>query len=677
MPVFATDNQFAPGAPVQTPEEPDTLRVLQNITLTAAERVDESVYDAGGARPGPDTPGLTTRLTALQHREQHRQAGSRRVLYETYSTGDQPPVQTALGGQLSPPDLGYVTPGAPAGAATAGAARLASTPHRFSTTGSDNLDGDAEIANLVMRHGVRDGGPTGINFFMGYPVVSAAGFTAAQLMAVLSALLPLSAFARGAVYKGKSPAGQLTSIAEEFMKKTHLMGFVNACQKGSTLEARTQFGQGFEALCSAETTYSGPAMDFIVIYALVMGKDSNRKTRALNALKAYLLARPADLQQLETDAHVGAAGISVGSEGAEHDVRSQPGYARLDPMISQDRKSLHNPSFDSNWRSLVMLLAYTVTYTPAKGDEITKIVAKYTIMANDPYKKHPLYMRAKESFLDLFQRHSQYFDECKRDLQLMGNTDRIPTEEDRLNNLIRAMQTRPEMPQKIQDRVDRGNHRRDGAKWDRHFLLKLAQETTNTATEVPEVFKQVLSASGAAGQPAGVPAGDKGKKFQRQKVPETGFTWKQADNVYRYDPKYREAMNASKAAVSLAATYMAPDEPDLPVDPAVKAAFDESPKTFHAECRERGTCLNCGQKPKINGKSIRPHKANECPFERPDGQVKKRKGNRIVPDDGQNATSLPFQLQPSPAGKAPKEQTSRAIPAVGQADRPRRRPNRW
>lgn len=240
---------------------------------------------------------------------------------------------------------------------------------------------------------------------MGYPVVSAAGFTAAQLMAVLSALLPLSAFARGA----------------------------------------------------------GPAMDFIVIYALVMGKDSNRKTRALNALKAYLLARPADLQQLETDAHVGAAGISVGSEGAEHDVRSQPGYARLDPMISQDRKSLHNPIFDSNWRSLVMLLAYTVTYTPAKGDEITKIVAKYTIMANDPYKKHPLYMRAKESFLDLFQRHSQYFDECKRDLQLMGNTDRIPTEEDRLNNLIRAMQTRPEMPQKIQDRVDRGNHRRDGA----------------------------------------------------------------------------------------------------------------------------------------------------------------------------------------------------------------------
>ena len=66
-----------------------------------------------------------------------------------------------------------------------------------------------------MQHGVREGGPGGANMFMGYPVVSAAGYTAAGLMAVLARLLPLTIFARGAVYKGKSPAGQMTSIAED------------------------------------------------------------------------------------------------------------------------------------------------------------------------------------------------------------------------------------------------------------------------------------------------------------------------------------------------------------------------------------------------------------------------------------------------------------------------------
>ena len=88
-------------------------------------------------------------------------------------------------------------------------------------------------------------------------------------------------------------------------------------------------------------------------------------------------------------------------------------------------------------------------------------------------------------------------------------------------------------------------------------------------------------------------------------------------------------MNAKKAAVSLAATYMEADAPDLPVDAAVQAAFDKSPKEFHAACREQGTCLNCGQKPKINGKPIRPHKASECPYARPDGQVKKRNSKPI------------------------------------------------
>lgn len=77
------------------------------------------------------------------------------------------------------------------------------------------------------------------------------------------------------------------------------------------------------------------------------------------------------------------------------------------------------------------------------------------------------------------------------------------------------------LKKQIQDRYDRGNHKRDGAEWDRHFLLKLAQETTNTATEIPEMFKQVLS---VADQPAGSPAGDKGKPFRRQKVPEGGFS---------------------------------------------------------------------------------------------------------------------------------------------------------
>ena len=178
---LATDNQFAPGAPVPTPEEPETLRVLSNITLTAAERIDASVYDAGGAVPGPDTPGLTTRLTALQNRERHRQAGSRRVLYEHFSTGDQLPIQTVVGGQSSPPSQGYVTPGAPAGAPAAGAAKYDSTPHRFPASGSDNLDGDAGLANLVMQHGVRKGGPGGANMFMGFPVVSAAGHAAPRL----------------------------------------------------------------------------------------------------------------------------------------------------------------------------------------------------------------------------------------------------------------------------------------------------------------------------------------------------------------------------------------------------------------------------------------------------------------------------------------------------------------
>lgn len=115
----------------------------------------------------------------------------------------------------------------------------------------------------------------------------------------------------------------------------------------------------------------------------------------------------------------------------------------------------------------------------------------------------------KDKFANTIQIFDAWVEDCEAFREYLTTTNVLRKVQEAENPLT-ALFDVPEYEdgslsvKQIQDQYVRGQYKRDGASWDRHFLLKLAQETTNTATEIPEMFKQVLSATGAADQPAAV-----------------------------------------------------------------------------------------------------------------------------------------------------------------------------